>query len=305
MAHCRDRVDERITANRLGGPFEDFPRRPAQHVTLDVVGERLAEAGGAGVVGLHQHVAGRGQQMRVPARREGVAVHAVRSAVRGDEERVFLRAIEIGREVDHAVDPLAVLRGEPEVLRLRQIERVEHRAVRVGQQRVRAGCRIDADDLARLPARHEGADQRRARHRRRRRSCPSFTSNSRTGAPPASGTLIELREAGVLRVEQHGRAVGRDAEAADAAIEVRGQHARRAGRERPGDRRQPRQVVELRPLDVLLVPRDERLAVGRERRIAERRARRRETRRLGAERHDGRAPTARSRASSRRGWRPR
>ena len=66
--------------------------------------KRRAEAGRAGVVGQQHDVAGRGQQMIVPAQEEVIAPHGVRTAVHQHQQWIFLRRIEAGRAHDHVVN---------------------------------------------------------------------------------------------------------------------------------------------------------------------------------------------------------
>ena len=92
----------------------DLVGRTLERIALDGARELLAEAGRARVVSEQQHVAGRGQQVIVPAHEELVAPHAVRPAVHHHEQRIFLRRIETRRPHDEAVDALATAAGEPE-----------------------------------------------------------------------------------------------------------------------------------------------------------------------------------------------
>ena len=100
-------VDEAELADGGVGRLVDLVGRALQRIALDGARELLAEAGGAGVVGEQQHVAGRREQVIVPADEELVAPHAVRPAMDHDEQRILLRRVEPRRPHQETVDALA------------------------------------------------------------------------------------------------------------------------------------------------------------------------------------------------------
>jgi hypothetical protein len=152
MAGLAGAIDEGVAATGLVHGLEDLLRRAAEHVALDVIGELLAETGRPGVVRGQQHVTRRREEVDVPPHREGVARHAVGSAMGVHDQRIRPRAVEPRRKEDHAVNPLAVPGGELEMLRGRQVQLREPLAVERGEQGVRLAARIHAGDLGRLRA---------------------------------------------------------------------------------------------------------------------------------------------------------
>ena len=132
----------------------------AAPVGADLVHELLPPAGTAARVGRHHHVAGRGEQLHVPAEVEAVVPGALRAAVDEHDHGVFLRRVEAGRLDEPTLHLRALGPFDTDGLGGIHLQLGQQGVVDVRDLRGAAGARAGAEDLGggvrSLPGENQG-----------------------------------------------------------------------------------------------------------------------------------------------------